>query len=98
MTQDNSPEAVLAAVAGVLQEVLGEEWIEDLEISPKTSFNDDLELESIEFVALAERLQEIYGESVDFVGWLSAKELDEIISLTVGDLVEFLVKNIDATG
>ena len=90
MSHDRSPEAVLAAVTEVLQEVLGEEWIEDLEITQKTSFNDDLELESIEFVALAELLQERYGTAVDFVGWLSDMELDQIINLKVGALVAFI--------
>ena len=59
-------------------------------ITLTTSFNGDLELESIEFVALAERLQQHYGAQVDFVGWISAKELDAIIGLTVGELVEFI--------
>ena len=51
---------------------------------------DDLELESIEFVALAEALQNRYGAQVDFVSWISQKELDEIIDLTVGDVVQFI--------
>ena len=55
-----------------------------------TSFNADLELESIEFVALAEKLQHRYGERIDFVGWISNKSLDDIIALTVGDLVRFI--------
>jgi acyl carrier protein len=58
----------------------------------ETSFAKDLELESIEFVALAEKLQERYGKGVDFVGWLSGKVLDEIIGLTVRELVEFVVR------
>jgi len=41
-------------------------------------------------VALAEKLQETYGERVDFVSWLSQMELDAIIGLTVGDVVEFI--------
>ena len=55
------------------------------------AFDEDLELESIEFVALAEQLLERYGEQVDFVGWLATMELDEIIALTVGQLVDFVV-------
>ena len=43
-----------------------------------------------EFVALAEKLQAHYGAQVDFVGWISTKQLDEIIALTVGDLVAFI--------
>jgi acyl carrier protein len=58
----------------------------------ETSFGEDLELESIEFVALAERIQNEYGQSVDFVGWLSDKELEAIIALKVGDVVDFIVR------
>jgi len=82
---------VLDTVARLLREVIGEEWVDDVEIGLDTSFADDLELESIEFVALAEQLQEVYGDSVDFVGWLSSMELDDIIGLKVGQLVDFIV-------
>ena len=70
--------------------MIGEEWAEEVDITRQTSFAEDLELESIEFVALAEQLQERYGDDVDFVGWLSDKELDDIIALRVGDLVTFI--------
>ena len=62
----------------------------DAPIGPSTSFNEDLELESIEFVALAEKLQQRYGERVDFIGWFSGKPLDVILALRVGDLVEYI--------
>ena len=78
---------VLEAVAGAIREVVGEDWIQDEPILMDTSFAEDLELESIEFVALAEVLQELYGERVDFVAWISKLELDEIIQLNVGQVV-----------
>ncbi|HKA90631.1 MAG TPA: phosphopantetheine-binding protein [Haliangiales bacterium] len=81
---------VLATLQAILREVIGEAWAQDVEITRATSFNHDLELESIEFVALAEKLQAAYGRSVDFTGWLSEMELDEIIALRVGDVVEFI--------
>jgi len=81
---------VLATVAEMITEVIGEDWDLDDPITAETSFSDDLELESIEFVALAEKLQAHYGEQVDFVSWLSTKELDEIIQLRVGDVVAFI--------
>lgn len=80
----------LAEVADIIREVIGEAWVDETPIGLETSFSDDLELESIEFVALAERLQERYGEGVDFVGWLSQKTLDDIIALRVGELVEHI--------
>ncbi len=83
---------MLETVNGFITEVVGDELELDGPITVETSFNKDLELESIEFVALAEMLQDHYGEELSFVDWLSNKELDEIISLTVGDLVEFVVK------
>jgi acyl carrier protein len=80
----------LAIVERLLVEVAGDELLVAGPIGMATSFNKDLELESIEFVALAEKLQEHYGARVDFVGWISKKELDAIIALTVGELVEFI--------
>ena len=81
---------ILRAVEEALAEVAGDELLLAGPITMATSFNADLELESIEFVALAEKLGQRYGASVDFVGWISAKELDQIIALTVGELVEFI--------
>jgi acyl carrier protein len=81
---------ILKVVEEALVEVAGDELLVAGPITPSTTFNGDLELESIEFVALAEKLQLRLGPSVDFVGWISKKELDQIISLTVGELVEFI--------
>lgn len=80
----------LTVVAALIRETIGEEWADEVDIGVETSFSDDLELESIEFVALAELVQERYGAGVDFVGWLSDMELDQIIGLKVGQLVEFI--------
>lgn len=84
------PEDVLLTIATLVREVVGEDWIQQVEIRRETSFGEDLELESIEFVALAERVQEVWGERVDFVGWLAGMELDQIIGLTVGELVDYV--------
>ena len=81
--------SVLATVSTLIEEVLGEDLLLD-EITMETSFSEDLELESIEFVALSERLQEHYEDRVDFVAWLSDMELPQIIGLTVGELVEHI--------
>jgi acyl carrier protein len=82
---------ILATVERLIAEVAGDEILLTTTITPATSFNGDLELESIEFVALADKLQQHYGDGIDFVGWISKKELDQIIALTVGDLVELIV-------
>jgi acyl carrier protein len=83
-------EATLEVLARMIREIIGEDWDLEQPISTTTSFSQDLELESIEFVALAEKLQQRYAGRVDFVSWLSAKQLDEIIALRVGDLAEYI--------
>lgn len=82
--------STLETLSGLIQEVIGEDWSLDKPITPETSFNRDLELESIEFVALAEKLAEHYGDSVDFVTWLANMELEDIIELRVGEVVSYI--------
>jgi acyl carrier protein len=81
--------SVLQTVSRMIEEVLGEDMLLD-EITMDTLFSEDLELESIEFVALSEQLQAHYGDQVDFVAWLSGMELPEIIGLSVGQLVDHI--------
>jgi len=87
MSEELARQELLAEIAEIVREVIGEAWAEEAEIGLATRFGDDLELESIEFVALAERLQARYGAGVDFAAWLAGMELSQILSLTVGDVV-----------
>jgi acyl carrier protein len=86
--------AVLDVVRRLIGEVIGEEYLLDLSVEMETSFEDDLEIESIEFVKLGAKLTEHYGGKVDFAGFLADLDLDEIISMRVGTVVEYIV---DAT-
>jgi acyl carrier protein len=78
---------ILAELRAMLIEVIGAEYALGFDIDMDTSFEGDLELESIEFVKLAAMLAERYGDRVDFVAFLAAKEVDEIIEMTVGEVV-----------
>lgn len=83
-------ETVLATVSRLIVAIIGEQYVLDLAIGMDTSFNADLELESIEFVALAAALREHYGDRVDFVSFLAEKEVEEIIALRVGEVVSVI--------
>jgi acyl carrier protein len=85
MTHDE--EWILAEITRMLVEIIGEDYVLALNIGMDTSFDADLELESIEFVRLAAKLTERYGERVDFVAFLANRKIDQIINLTVGDVV-----------
>ncbi|SME95491.1 acyl carrier protein [Streptomyces sp. Amel2xC10] len=89
---------VLADLTGMLARLLEDEYgLDDVEIDMGTSFNRDLELESIDLVTLAGMLQERYGERVNLAEFLAGLEFDEIVELTVGDLVEYVVVQLRAT-
>ncbi|MFG2126829.1 acyl carrier protein [Streptomyces sp. NPDC048751] len=92
-------ESVLADITGMLAKLLEDEYgLDDVEIGMATTFNRDLELESIDLVALAGLLQERYGEQVNFAEFLAGMEFEEIIELTVGRLVEYVVTSLKAAG
>jgi acyl carrier protein len=79
--------SVMQSLAGMITEVLGEE---DLDIVAASSFRDDIGFQSIQFIALAELIQEKYAD-VDFVPWFSGKAPEEIQGMRVGDVVDFVV-------
>ncbi|MCK2238016.1 MULTISPECIES: acyl carrier protein [unclassified Crossiella] len=81
---------VLATVTELLTAVIGQEYAQSIEIEMDTSFNEDLELESIEFVALSAKLREHYGSRVNFAAFLADKDVAETVGLTVGHLVRYL--------
>jgi acyl carrier protein len=89
---------ILADVRAMLTEIIGSEYALGLDIDMDTSFDKDLQLESIEFVKLAAMLTERYGDRVDFVAFLAAKELDEIIDMTTGEVVDYIARRLALAG
>ncbi|MDQ3231535.1 MAG: phosphopantetheine-binding protein [Pseudobdellovibrionaceae bacterium] len=91
MLQTQNEQQILNDVRTMIAGIIGQDVdLNDQEIALDTSFNRDLELESIEFVVLSEQLQNRYGKDIDFAGWLASKELQDIINLRVGDVVRFI--------
>jgi acyl carrier protein len=88
---------VLAQLGEMLRELLEEYGLDDAEITMETTFHDDLELESVDLVALSGQLREHYGDRVNFATFIAERDLDEIIALTVGELVRYIVASLRAT-
>lgn len=96
--QDEVSPAVLAQVAGMIEEVLGEYGLADaVEITMDTTLQGDLELESVDLVALAGHVQARYAGRVDFAEFIAGLDLDELIGLTVGQLVDYVVARLRET-
>jgi acyl carrier protein len=90
MSESSESDIVLDEVVQLLVEVVGEDFLLDLEITRDTTFTDDLALESIEFVALAEKLQQRYGGRVDFAAFVADMDITEIMTMKVGTLVAYI--------
>ena len=74
-----------------ITEIIGKEIAEEIEISKESIFTKDLEMDSIEIVAFAEKVKNKYGKEYDFVNWLSGMQLEQILSLSINDVIEFMV-------
>jgi acyl carrier protein len=90
--------AIMRDITAVIREAVAEDWIQEFEIGANTSFNDDLDLESVEFVTIAAGLQQHFGDQIDLIGWLSTKSFDDLIALRVGNIAEFVSNNLAAGG
>jgi acyl carrier protein len=81
---------LLPDVAAMVGELMASYGGTDIEVTMDTSFHEDLELESIDLVALAGMLTERYGPGVNLPEYLAEKDLQEIIALTIGDVVRYV--------
>lgn len=86
---------VLEVVRDLLIEIMELEEGE-LEIGLNTHFQDELELESIEMIALGDALREHYqaargGDVIDFTQWLTQLSIDQLMELRVHNLVDWIV-------
>jgi len=86
--------AALAEIAEMLRQILDEYGLDDTEITMDSYFHDDLEMESIDLVTLAGMLEDRYGGRVNFAEFIADLDIDEIIALKVGRLVEYVVESL----
>lgn len=86
--RDGPPgERLLAEMVALLAKVTGEDPRWAGEITSSTRLERDLYLDSLEMAALCDLAREAYGDQVDLAAYVSGLDIDQIIGLTVGDLV-----------
>ncbi len=81
-----SLESVFTAIIATIRATIAEDWVGAYPFTADTRFNRDLEIESIEFVKIADAIQTHFGRDLDILGWLAGKTIDELIGLSVGEL------------
>ena len=85
-------EGLLREIVAMLREVTGEDEVWASQINTATRLDDDLMLESVELAELDELLRNRYGNGVNLLAFLAERDLDEVIALTVGDLVRWVAE------
>lgn len=88
-TKLNSTE-IFNLMTQFITEVIGEEFVEEMDITMESSFTKDLEMDSIEIVSFSEKIKSHFGEKIDFTGWLSNMDLDQLINLDLGTIVNYI--------
>ena len=83
-------EELFTLLKGFITEVIGEEFAEEMDITPESSFTKDLEMDSIEIVSFSEKIKAHFGDQIDFTGWLSSMDLDELISLDLRMIINYI--------
>lgn len=86
-----SPAAALGAIRVILIKVLGDYVLDDVEINAEMSLTADLGLESIDLITVGAMLAERYGRRLNLAAFLAEMDIDDVIALTVGTLVEFVM-------
>jgi acyl carrier protein len=81
---------LLAELADMLLDVTGEDESWAARITAATCLEGDLQLESVELAALGELLRSRYGDGVDLPAFFAELDIDQIIGLTVGDVLAYL--------
>jgi acyl carrier protein len=84
-------------IADLVREVVGEGFLLEQEITPDTSFSQDLALESIEFVELSELLQQRYGQRANLATFIADMDIDAITEITVGELAGYVTGQLAGT-
>ncbi|GEN66326.1 MULTISPECIES: acyl carrier protein [Chryseobacterium] len=83
-------EELFTLLKGFITEVIGAEFVEEMDITPESSFTKDLEMDSIEIVSFSEKIKAHFGDQIDFTGWLSSMDLDQLINLDLSMIINYI--------
>ena len=83
-------DTVFTRVVALVEQIAGDAEVLGFAITNETTFHEDLRLESIDLVALAGMLEESFGPEVNLAAHLAELELDDVIALTVGEIVDYV--------
>jgi acyl carrier protein len=81
---------VFNKIKELLAEVIGGTFIEEYDVNMDSTLTGDLEMESIEIVELSEKIKRFYGEQIGINDWMAKMSLEELVHLSIKDIVTFI--------
>ncbi|MBN2485679.1 MAG: acyl carrier protein [Bacteroidales bacterium] len=81
---------IFKKVKELITEVIGAEFIEEYTVEMESTLTGDLEMESIEIVELSEKIKKHYGGAVSFSEWMAKLSLEQLINLSIKDIVTYI--------
>ncbi|MDR1402201.1 MAG: acyl carrier protein [Tannerellaceae bacterium] len=89
-------EIVFKQLSKFVGDIIGDDVIEQIGISQESIFTKNLEMDSIEIVAFAEKVKQKYGREIDFISWISGMEFQKLYNLSIGQVVDYIVNSNDS--
>lgn len=90
VSKKQSDEAIFKELKQYIADIIGEDVVEQIGVTPQSIFTKDLEMDSIEIVSFAEKVKANYGRETEFITWLSSMEFQDLLNLTVGQVAEYI--------
>jgi acyl carrier protein len=87
-------EIIYEQLIQLVTEIIGSDIIEELNITKESILTKDLEMDSIEIVAFAEKVKVQYETRVDFTNWISNMELEALINLSFSQIIDFIYNSL----
>jgi acyl carrier protein len=91
----SADQQLLAGVISMIAQVTGQDEAWASAVTTSSALERDLWLDSVELAALAVQIRSAYGTRADLAAFLSDLEVDELIGVTVGDLVGYIAGCLD---
>jgi len=91
LVKTQQSEKVFKQIRQFVAEIIGNDVVDEIGVTGDSIFTKDLEMDSIEIVAFAEKVKKKYGHEVNFISWLSSMEFQYLYNLSVGQVVDYIV-------
>ncbi|MDR3218447.1 MAG: acyl carrier protein [Dysgonamonadaceae bacterium] len=95
LNSEKGKEVIYEQLLQFVTEIIGSDVMEELNVTKESILTKDLEMDSIEIVAFAEKVRDQYGTAVDFTSWISNIELEELLNLSFSQIVDFIYDSLN---